>query len=706
MWPNQFFWDLENSFQLPPESETLVMKITNKLICGYLSIVLVMSAAGYLSIQIYSDVKSKVVDLKANQIAVFGSSDELLKALEDSTKAIQTLIDHENKIIYAYPASPTPHIISREFETNQQVKIRLKSDLVRIENILAPLIRISGTETPSMANPAPDISEKALKDWIDLRKKHFYYHWKYLSHFINLANELPDQAYSFFKKTLEPHYINNIYPIIDRYREGEKKAKEQQVREIVDNFIPNASAIVITSTLATLVFVFFLGFMLSHSISGSLKKLTDAAAEIGRGQLTTHIDIKSNDEIGVLAHTFNRMVSDLSRSMVSKSYVDNIIKSMLDTLIVLDPAGSVRKVNRSTLNLLGYSRQELIGRSFRKIIWEGLSEVSVIDDLIYRGSIANVEKTYLTRGGEAIPMLFSGAVMHGDNGEMEGMVCVARDIIDRKRTETALRKAYGDMEKRVEERTVELSTANAQLKMEIEEHRRTEKALRKSENRLRQLSSHILTAQEKERKRVSLELHDDLGQSLSLLKVQLSSIQRKQGAPETEIHHKIIETQEYLDFIIENVRRLSRDLSPSILEDLGLTAAIEWLINDFTRHHHIRTRQDIHDINAFFSRESQIIIYRIFQEILSNISKHSGADHVSVEINKKGGDIAFKVWDSGVGFNVDEITAKSTTEKGIGLAAMQERALMLGAALEIASGENRGTQIAFTVQRNRGNSQQ
>ena len=303
----------------------------------------------------------------------------------------------------------------------------------------------------------------------------------------------------------------------------------------------------------------------------------------------TRIDIKSKDEVGVLAEAFNRMTNDLSKTTVSKSYVDNIIKSMLDTLIVVNPEGMIIKVNRSARSLLGYSREEFIGTSIKNIILEETTEKDfVIDELIYRGSIGNIEKTYLTKGGVRIPVLFSGAVMHDDNGRIQGVVCVARDIIDRKRSEIALQDAYDEMERRVEERTAELLKANRDLKREIKEHMLTEEALRESESRLRLLSSHILTAQEKERKRLSLELHDDLGQSLSLLKVQISAIQPKLGEDRTSLFESLQEIRQYLDFVIENVRRLSRDLSPSIIEDLGLSAAIQWLISDFTKHNNIK----------------------------------------------------------------------------------------------------------------------
>jgi signal transduction histidine kinase len=302
-------------------------------------------------------------------------------------------------------------------------------------------------------------------------------------------------------------------------------------------------------------------------------KLTNAAVEIGRGQLDTQIEIKSTDEIGVLASAFNQMAYDLSRTTVAKD----------------------------------------------------------------------------------------------------------------------------ELELRVEERTAELLDANVHLKREIEERRRTEEALRESKEKLRLLSSQLLRAQEKERRRISLELHDELGQSLSLLKVQLGAVKRKLRRDQTKLGETLQETREHLDYVIENVRRLSRDLSPSILEDLGLSAAIEWLISDFAKHYNITTSYDTENIDDFFSDEHQIIIYRIFQEILSNIRKHSEANQVSVAIKKQNGAVSFLVQDNGKGFDLSAVSGKNSTEKGMGLTAMYERALIVGSSLDIWTQKGKGARISFTV---------
>jgi signal transduction histidine kinase len=267
----------------------------------------------------------------------------------------------------------------------------------------------------------------------------------------------------------------------------------------------------------------------------------------------------------------------------------------------------------------------------------------------------------------------------------------------RKRAEDALREAHDDLERRVEERTAELSESVMLLIKEVAERKRAEAELQRSEAELRRLSSHLMTAQENERRRISLELHDELGQALSALKLQVGSIQRKLRNDQTALKEGCGETLRYVDETIENVRRLSRDLSPSILEDLGLSAALGWLIEDFTKHHDIKVSADVTNIDNLFSREAQITIYRIFQEALTNIGKHAQATKVSVVVERNGRRVSLLVEDDGKGFDIKRVQQRSPSVKGLGMASMYERVRMVGGILEVSSQERKGTRISFSI---------
>jgi PAS domain S-box-containing protein len=234
--------------------------------------------------------------------------------------------------------------------------------------------------------------------------------------------------------------------------------------------------------------------------------------------------------------------------------------------------------------------------------------------------------------------------------------------------------------------------------METETQRRqAEEALRESEQKLRYLATQLIDSQEAERRRVSLELHDDLGQSLMVLTMKLRAIAKIVPPVQGKIKGYCDEALDYVNEIVENVRRLARDLRPSVLEDLGLPAALRHLAKTYDTYHGIEVVLDMDDIAGLFGPKEEINIYRIFQESLTNIAKYAQASRVSFIIKKAKGRVAFRVEDNGRGFNVDQILARDADRSGLGLAAIEERVRMLRGSLEISSQEGRGTSIAFVA---------
>jgi PAS domain S-box-containing protein len=233
--------------------------------------------------------------------------------------------------------------------------------------------------------------------------------------------------------------------------------------------------------------------------------------------------------------------------------------------------------------------------------------------------------------------------------------------------------------------------------IDITPRRRAEEALRESEQRLRFLTSQLLSAQERERKRISMELHDELGQSLAVLKLQIRAIERALGADQQDLKEGCRELLRYLDGVIDNIRRLSRDLSPAILEDLGLQSALKYLINGVSKHYTIRHSFEVEDLDNLFPSDAQIIIYRIFQECLTNISKHAGATEVSIVVKEDNGSIFLVLEDNGVGFELTQVSGRRATGRGLGLAALDERTRMLGGTLNIRSQPGSGTRVTCVI---------
>ena len=160
-----------------------------------------------------------------------------------------------------------------------------------------------------------------------------------------------------------------------------------------------------------------------------------------QGDLSKRVSVASQDEVGALAQTFNEMIANLEQSRIelisARNYNQNVVKSMSNSLVVLNPDLTIRTVNQATLDLLGYEANELIGKPAGVVFSQEFFSGSLFDELMTKGCVTYVEKIYLRKDGLAIPISFSGSVMRDDGGEIEGIVCVAQDLTERKRLEQA-----------------------------------------------------------------------------------------------------------------------------------------------------------------------------------------------------------------------------------------------------------------------------
>jgi signal transduction histidine kinase len=268
---------------------------------------------------------------------------------------------------------------------------------------------------------------------------------------------------------------------------------------------------------------------------------------------------------------------------------------------------------------------------------------------------------------------------------------------ERKEADEALQEAFDELEVITMERTDKLQKANEKLIDEIKERKLAEGALRESETRLRMLSSQLFKAQEQERSRLSKELHDQIGHDLVLLKSRLNSIYRKLPDNCDLLRNDLLETKDYVDEIIENVRQISTELSPSILEDLGFFVSLQWLVENFAKQHAIKASIEMEDIDHLFPQEIWINIYRVFQEVLTNISKHAKAKSISIAIKKRKTSVTFLIKDNGIGFDVNSKSGRKRNQGGLGLTAMKERINLCGGTFRLNSHEGKGTIVRFRI---------
>ena len=231
---------------------------------------------------------------------------------------------------------------------------------------------------------------------------------------------------------------------------------------------------------------------------------------------------------------------------------------------------------------------------------------------------------------------------------------------------------------------------------DITRRRLAEDELRKSEKSLKILSSQLLSRDERIRKQIAMELHDSIGQYLSTIKFNAETgLSRIAGSVDPE---KVVDSLKagipVIQRAIEEVRRISMDLRPSILDDLGILATISWFCREFENvHQDIRVDRDIAIGEEEVPDNLKIIIYRILQEAFNNAAKHSRASRVLVRLGKEGKSIGLKISDNGTGFDMEEVRLKEGMSKGLGLASMRERVELSGGHFNIETGAGRGTAI-------------
>ena len=442
--------------------------------------------------------------------------------------------------------------------------------------------------------------------------------------------------------------VRKIRPLIRDVFEETRVAKQQARRNFV---VVSVAVYLLGFGLAGAVFYAF-----SRSISSKLNALKQAALRVGRGDLETRVLSHATDEIGIVADAFNKMAADLNRITVSKQYVDQIIASMADMLIVVSPGMVIRTVNRAALEALGYRKEELLGRPADTVIdrWEAGNRL--VRDLLSNGFVRNVEKTLRRKDGRRLPVLFSGSTMSDRHGAVSGIVCVAQDITERKRTEEMLKR---------------------------------------SERQLRLVSAKTLDAQEQERKRVARELHDGIGQALSGIKYCLENGMRKlrTGAPVASVA-ELGETVSLLQATVEETRRISMGLRPSTLDDIGICETVFWFCSQFEGiYSNIRVEPHLAVDEDSLSEPVKTAIFRVMQEALNNVAKHSRAGRATVRLLEKDHRVELIVTDDGIGFVVDALLLDTGPERGFGLASMKERTELSGGRFSLQSAPGRGTTV-------------
>jgi PAS domain S-box-containing protein len=384
----------------------------------------------------------------------------------------------------------------------------------------------------------------------------------------------------------------------------------------------------------------FMAVYLARSIVKPITRLTEVARTIAAGDIKAKADVAGSDEISELAASFNFMTNQLRDSYDN---LHRLLNSMVEGVYGLDTNGNCTFVNRSFLKILGYQHEnEVLGKNVHKLIHHSHADGSpytISECRIYRAyetnQITNVaDEVFWRRDGAAIPVEYWSRPVVAD-GAVTGSIVTFVDITERKAVERQLRNH----------------------------------------------SAHLQYVREEEKASIAREIHDDLGGTLTALKMETYWLknrlsENKEAAPLSE---HIDEMSQLIDNATGVMRNIITGLRPTVLDDLGLAAALEWQAAQFQKHTGIACRTNCvceksEDCSAELDKQHSIALFRIAQEALTNVARHSGATRVEIEFHRSDDEVVMSITDNGRGMKGD----RADTSRSFGMLGMRERADQLG----------------------------
>jgi PAS domain S-box-containing protein len=386
--------------------------------------------------------------------------------------------------------------------------------------------------------------------------------------------------------------------------------------------------------------------------------------------------------------TAHKVAEDALRAGEERLHL--VIDSVQDyAILMLDTQGYVTSWNTGAQRLLGYTAEEIIGEPFHHFYTpEDLALGKPDHELqVARTTGRSEDESWRVRkDGSRFWCNEIVRPLQTADGTEPGFVKVSRDLTERKQAEEALQRAHDLLEVRVRERTAELVAANTALHAEIEERIRVEQARAA-------LVRSLVTAQEDERRRIARELHDQLGQNITALALALASLKThlRIGTPQWDM---VIQAEQLVAQLDDDADRLGLELRPSRVEDLGLLAAVQQHVEEWSAHHQIVAEvESIGWGQERFGAEMETVLYRAIQEALTNVAKHARAEHVSIILEQRGTTVRLTIEDDGQGFDLQAVQHRSDAHHQLGLLGMRERIGLVGGTFSIETTPGHGTTL-------------
>jgi PAS domain S-box-containing protein len=362
----------------------------------------------------------------------------------------------------------------------------------------------------------------------------------------------------------------------------------------------------------------------------------------------------------------------------------------------LDPLGQVVSWNSGAERLKGYRAEEVIGKP-TSIFYppedvKSGKPARLLAEAAKRGQSED-EGWRIRKDGSRFWAYVAVTALRNARGTLQGFAKVTRDMTDWHGKEETLEKAKELLELRYRQRTAVLAQVNQELRTEIAERVRAEEQLKASLEQLRSLTARIQSVREEERTSIAREIHDELGQSCTAIKMDLALIGHKLTKRQTQLRTKVDSAIRLADDMIGTLRRIASELRPRTLDDLGLNAALEWQAQEFESRTGIPCHLTLPPEPLTLDPERSTAIFRIFQECLTNVVRHANATRVEARLQGEGDHLFFQVHDNGAGFDSEQVKSR----RSLGLVGMQERALLLNGELRIEGIPGAGTTLTLRI---------
>ena len=421
--------------------------------------------------------------------------------------------------------------------------------------------------------------------------------------------------------------------------------------------------------------------LLKRMVRGPINRLEEMVERIAGGDLLARCVVESGDELGRLATRVNSMAERLRQSTTSlrenERKYRSIVENALEGIFLLERSGRLTEANPAMAQLLGYCNvADLMAAGAAAsygLPFEAAQTRMLFEVLRAEGGIVGFELRLTRRDGVPIWVELNARGVSVDGGEPTFLEGLMSDVTARKHV------------------VENLQQHRDQLEREVAERARTEAELLESRERLRQLSAHLEAIREEERKRIAMEIHDDLGQLLTALKMDVSLL-RMHLADDSAALRKADGMRELVEKTIGIVRSVASHLRPAAL-NFGLASALEWLAHDFTRYAQIPCHFHLEGPEPRLPDPSATAIFRIVQESLTNVARHANASRVDVTLCNLDDAIELTIRDDGRGFDV----AAAREGYSYGLLGMTERARLIDAELHVESMASAGCVIRLHV---------